>query len=124
MARSTPRWEPPAETHGDRGVSASAAAQLSHNEKESGMSSAAAAIDMGLEAVVIPVSDVDRAKAFYEGLGWRLDADFAPSDDFRIVQFTPPGSGCSIQFGTNVAFVGARFGRGALPDRLRHRRRA
>jgi catechol 2,3-dioxygenase-like lactoylglutathione lyase family enzyme len=68
------------------------------------MSSAAAAIDMGLEAVVIPVSDVDRAKAFYEGLGWRLDADFAPSADFRIVQLTPPGSGCSIQFGTNVAF--------------------
>jgi catechol 2,3-dioxygenase-like lactoylglutathione lyase family enzyme len=68
------------------------------------MSSAAAAIDMGLEAVVIPVSDVDRAKAFYAGLGWRLDADFAPSADFRIVQLTPPGSGCSIQFGTNVAF--------------------
>jgi catechol 2,3-dioxygenase-like lactoylglutathione lyase family enzyme len=68
------------------------------------MSSAAAAIDTPLEAVVIPVSDVDRAKAFYEGLGWRLDADFAPSADFRIVQLTPPGSGCSIQFGTNVAF--------------------
>jgi catechol 2,3-dioxygenase-like lactoylglutathione lyase family enzyme len=68
------------------------------------MSSAAAVIDMGLEAVVIPVADVDRAKAFYEGLGWRLDADFASSADFRIVQLTPPSSGCSIQFGTNVAF--------------------
>ena len=56
-----------------------------------------------LEAVVVPVSDVDRAKDFYAGLGWRLDADVAPSDDYRIVQFTPPGSGCSIQFGTNVA---------------------
>jgi catechol 2,3-dioxygenase-like lactoylglutathione lyase family enzyme len=56
-----------------------------------------------LEAVVVPVSDVDRAKAFYSSLGWRLDADVAPSDDYRIVQFTPPGSGCSIQFGTNVA---------------------
>jgi catechol 2,3-dioxygenase-like lactoylglutathione lyase family enzyme len=56
-----------------------------------------------LEVVVLPVSDVDRAKDFYSSLGWRLDADVAPSDDYRIVQFTPPGSGCSIQFGTNVA---------------------
>jgi catechol 2,3-dioxygenase-like lactoylglutathione lyase family enzyme len=56
-----------------------------------------------LEAVVLPVSDVDRAKAFYSNLGWRLDADVAHGDDFRIVQFTPPGSGCSIQFGTNIA---------------------
>jgi catechol 2,3-dioxygenase-like lactoylglutathione lyase family enzyme len=56
-----------------------------------------------LEAVVVPVSDVDRAKRFYTDLGWRLDADVASSEDYRIVQFTPPGSGCSIQFGTNVA---------------------
>jgi catechol 2,3-dioxygenase-like lactoylglutathione lyase family enzyme len=56
-----------------------------------------------LEAVVLAVSDVDRAKDFYEGLGWRLDADVARGEDFRIVQFTPPGSGCSIQFGTNIA---------------------
>jgi catechol 2,3-dioxygenase-like lactoylglutathione lyase family enzyme len=56
-----------------------------------------------LEAVVVPVSDVDRAKEFYSNLGWRLDADVAQGDDFRIVQFTPPGSGCSIQFGTNIA---------------------
>ena len=56
-----------------------------------------------LEAVVVPVSDVDRAKEFYSSLGWRLDADVAPGDAYRIVQFTPPGSGCSIQFGTNVA---------------------
>ncbi len=55
-----------------------------------------------LEAVVVPVSDVDRAKEFYSGLGWRLDADIARGEDFRIVQFTPPGSGCSIQFGTNL----------------------
>src|SRR3984885_16235916 len=55
-----------------------------------------------LEVVVLPVSDVDRAKAFYEGLGWRLDADIAPDDSFRIVQFMPPGSACSIQFGTNI----------------------
>jgi catechol 2,3-dioxygenase-like lactoylglutathione lyase family enzyme len=58
-------------------------------------------VDMKLEAVVIPVSDVDRAKRFYAGLGWRLDADVA-SGDTRLVQFTPPGSGCSIQFGTNL----------------------
>jgi catechol 2,3-dioxygenase-like lactoylglutathione lyase family enzyme len=59
--------------------------------------------DLKLEVIVIPVSDVDRAKNFYAGLGWRLDADFAAGDDFRIVQFTPPRSECSIQFGTNVA---------------------
>ena len=59
-------------------------------------------LDMKLEVVVIPVSDVDRAKEFYGSLGWRLDADFAAGDDFRLVQFTPPGSGCSIQFGPNL----------------------
>jgi catechol 2,3-dioxygenase-like lactoylglutathione lyase family enzyme len=59
-------------------------------------------IDMKLEAVVIPVSDVDRAKEFYGNLGWRLDADIAAGDDFRIVQFTPPGSGCSVQFGNGL----------------------
>ena len=53
--------------------------------------------DLKLEAVVIPVSDVDRAKAFYGKLGWRLDADFAFDNGFRVVQFTPPGSGCSVQ---------------------------
>jgi catechol 2,3-dioxygenase-like lactoylglutathione lyase family enzyme len=56
-----------------------------------------------LEVVVVPVSDVDRAKEFYGGLGWRLDADVGRGEDFRLVQFTPPGSGCSIQFGTNIA---------------------
>jgi catechol 2,3-dioxygenase-like lactoylglutathione lyase family enzyme len=60
------------------------------------------AIDLKLEVIVIPVSDVDRAKAFYTGLGWRLDADFASSADYRVIQFTPPGSACSIIFGTNV----------------------
>jgi catechol 2,3-dioxygenase-like lactoylglutathione lyase family enzyme len=55
-----------------------------------------------LEVVVLPVSDVDRAKEFYGGLGWRLDADVTPGEDLRLVQFTPPGSGCSIQFGTNI----------------------
>src|SRR5215203_2017985 len=59
-------------------------------------------VDMKLEVVVIPVSNVDRAKRFYGGLGWRLDADFAAGDDFRVIQFTPPGSGCSVIFGRNV----------------------
>jgi catechol 2,3-dioxygenase-like lactoylglutathione lyase family enzyme len=59
-------------------------------------------VDMKLEVVVIPVSDVDRAKNFYAGLGWRLDADFAAGDDYRVIQFTPPGSGASIIFGKNV----------------------
>ena len=59
-------------------------------------------VDMKLEVVVIPVSDVDRAKRFYGGLGWRLDADFVIGDEFRGVQFTPPGSPCSIHFGTGV----------------------
>ena len=59
-------------------------------------------LDMRLEVLVIPVSDVDRSKQFYGGLGWRLDADFAFDDGFRVIQFTPPGSGASIIFGTNV----------------------
>jgi catechol 2,3-dioxygenase-like lactoylglutathione lyase family enzyme len=62
----------------------------------------AGASDMKLEVVVIPVSDVDRARDFYAGLGWRLDADFPFDNGFRVVQFTPPGSGCSIQFGTKI----------------------
>ncbi len=57
---------------------------------------------MKFEIVVIPVSNVDRAKAFYTKLGWRLDADFDSGQDFRVIQFTPPGSGCSIIFGKNV----------------------
>jgi catechol 2,3-dioxygenase-like lactoylglutathione lyase family enzyme len=59
-------------------------------------------VDMKLEVVVIPVSDVDRAKRFYGGLGWRLDADFVRGDEFRVVQYTPPSSSCSIHFGTGV----------------------
>jgi catechol 2,3-dioxygenase-like lactoylglutathione lyase family enzyme len=61
-----------------------------------------AAVDMKLEAVVIPVADIDRAKRFYGGLGWRLDADFVVGDEFRGVQFTPPGSPCSIHFGKGL----------------------
>jgi catechol 2,3-dioxygenase-like lactoylglutathione lyase family enzyme len=61
-----------------------------------------ARIDLKLEATVIPVSDVDRAKEFYGNLGWRLDADFPFDNGFRVVQFTPPGSACSVQFGTKI----------------------
>jgi catechol 2,3-dioxygenase-like lactoylglutathione lyase family enzyme len=59
-------------------------------------------IDMKFEIVVIPVSNIDRAKAFYASLGWRLDADYDNGSDFRVIQFTPPGSGCSVIFGRNV----------------------
>src|SRR6516165_10027912 len=59
-------------------------------------------VDTKLEVVVIPVSDVDRAKRFYGSLGWRLDADFAFDNGFRVIQFTPPGSWCSVQFGTKM----------------------
>jgi catechol 2,3-dioxygenase-like lactoylglutathione lyase family enzyme len=61
-----------------------------------------APVDMKFEIVVIPVSDVDRAKEFYAKLGWRLDADYDSGKDFRVIQFTPPGSGCSVIFGKNV----------------------
>ena len=78
----------------------------------------AATVDLKLEVVVIPVSDVDRAKRFYESLGWRLDADFAIGDGFRVVQLTPPGSPCSIHFGK-----GRHDGRAGLgPEPLPHRR--
>jgi len=59
-------------------------------------------VDMKFEVVVIPVSDVNRAKEFYGRLGWRLDADYDNGDDFRVIQFTPPGAGCSVIFGKNV----------------------
>src|SRR3984885_5040291 len=59
-------------------------------------------VDLKIEAFAIPVADVDRSKKFYGDLGWRLDADFPFDNGFRVVQFTPPGSGCSIQFGTKL----------------------
>src|SRR5689334_15074055 len=59
-------------------------------------------VDTKLEVVVLPVSDVDRAKRFYEGLGWRVDDDFASGDDWRAVQLTPPGSPCSVIFGKGI----------------------
>src|SRR5678816_1635502 len=79
---------------------------MSANKAKSGDASevraAAAKVDLKLEVVVIPVSDVDRSKKFYVKLGWRLDADFAFDNGLRVVQFTPPGSACSVQFGKNV----------------------
>jgi len=70
-------------------------------------------VDMKLEIVVIPVSDVDRAKRFYGNLGWRLDADYASDDGyFRVLQFTPPGSGCSVIFGKNVTAAAPGSARG------------
>src|ERR1700742_178082 len=63
---------------------------------------AAKPIDMKIEVVVLPVSDIDRAKRFYGELGWRLDLDYAHSEDYRVIQYTPPGSGCSVIFGKNV----------------------
>ena len=65
----------------------------------SAQTAAPSTIDMNLEVVTLPVSDVDRAKSFYQSLGWRFDIDLIVSDDVRTVQFTPPHSGCSIQFG-------------------------
>src|SRR3984885_15617418 len=70
--------------------------------KETTSNVGVATVDMKFEIVVIPVSDVDRAKEFYAKLGWRLDADYAHENDFRVIQFTPPGSGCSVIFGKNV----------------------
>ena len=77
-----------------------------------------AKVDMKLEVVVIPVSDVDRAKEFYGRLGWRLDV--TPSG---VVQFTPPGSWCSVQFGKTLTSAAPGFGKG-VPDRFRHRGRS
>jgi catechol 2,3-dioxygenase-like lactoylglutathione lyase family enzyme len=67
-----------------------------------GIDTRVAPVDMKFEIVVIPVSDVDRAKEFYAKLGWRLDTDYDDGKGYRVVQFTPPGSGCSVIFGRNV----------------------
>jgi catechol 2,3-dioxygenase-like lactoylglutathione lyase family enzyme len=75
---------------------------MSAENSDSSNTASATQVDLKLEAVVIPVADVDRAKKFYSNLGWRLDADFPFDNGFRIVQFTPPGSGCSVQFGAKI----------------------
>ncbi|MGY4349897.1 catechol 2,3-dioxygenase-like lactoylglutathione lyase family enzyme [Bradyrhizobium sp. GM7.3] len=81
------------------------------SNKSANEPSVSRSVDQRLEVIVIPVSDVDRAKAFYARLGWRLDADFASGDDWRVIQFTPPGSACSVIFGRNVT--------AAAPDSVR-----
>src|ERR1700748_2336731 len=79
---------------------------------ESSTGANAATVDMNREVVIIPVSNVDRTKEFYMKLGWRLDADFPFDNGFRVVQFTPPGSGCSIQFGTKITTAAPGSARG------------
>src|ERR1700729_328938 len=86
-------------------------AAMSTNEAAS-QDGSHARVDMKFEAVVIPVSDVDRAKEFYGRLGWRLDADFPFDNGFRVVQFTPPGSGCSVQFGAQITSAAAGSAQG------------
>jgi catechol 2,3-dioxygenase-like lactoylglutathione lyase family enzyme len=75
---------------------------VQHRSEPASHTASVGSTDLKLEVVIIPVSDVDRARAFYARLGWRLDADFADDEGFRIVQFTPHGSACSIQFGSKV----------------------
>ena len=77
-------------------------------------------VDMKLEVVTLPVSDVDRAKSFYQGLGWRLDADFVFSDDIRGVQLTPPHSACSISSGKGLTTAETRLGSAFGAGRIRH----
>jgi len=76
-----------------------------------------------LEVIVLPVADVDRAKAFYESLGWRLDADVPGDGGFRVVQLTPPGSPASIIFGSDVTAAAPGSTQGLYPRRRRHRGR-
>jgi catechol 2,3-dioxygenase-like lactoylglutathione lyase family enzyme len=73
-----------------------------HSKGNPATKSEGRALDLKLEVVVLPVSDADRAKQYYADLGWRLDADLSTSDSFRVIQFTPPGSHCSIIFGKGI----------------------
>src|SRR6516225_8625001 len=79
-----------------------------------GRDTAAGTVDMHFEVDIIPVSDVDGAKEFYQRLGWRLDADDAPLDGLRIVQFTPPGSAASVTFGTGLTTAAPGAAEGGL----------
>jgi predicted enzyme related to lactoylglutathione lyase len=74
-----------------------------HSMKQQKSDANVAKVALNLEVHIIPVSDVDRAKKFYQLLGWRLDEDVSPAKNIRIVQFTPPGSGCSVNFGTGIS---------------------
>jgi catechol 2,3-dioxygenase-like lactoylglutathione lyase family enzyme len=73
-----------------------------------------ASVEMKLEVHVVPVSDVERSKRFYESLGWRFDADIVPANGIRIVQFTPPGSGCSVTFGKGITAASPGSAEGTL----------
>ncbi|HMF62252.1 MAG TPA: VOC family protein [Vicinamibacterales bacterium] len=79
---------------------------------QSTVAASTGSFDMKLEVVVIPVSDVDRAKSFYTKLGWRLDAEFVKGDTFRGLQFTPPGSACSVHFGKGITSAAPGSARG------------
>ena len=84
------------------------------NIKQQNYKTSAMRVDMKLEVEIIPVSDVERSKQFYQGLGWRLDDDVAPVDGVRIVQFTPPGSACSVTFGKGITAAAPGSAEGAL----------
>lgn len=88
------------------------AASNAISRSESSSIPGAARVDMKFEIVVIAVSDVERAKSFYTKLGWRLDADFDSGQEYRVIQFTPPGSGCSVIFGRNVTAASPGSARG------------
>jgi catechol 2,3-dioxygenase-like lactoylglutathione lyase family enzyme len=88
--------------------------QTASSLKQQKYDAGVAKVDMKLEVALIPVSDVDRAKEFYTRLGWRLDDDVVMGDDFRVVQITPPGSGCSISFGKAVTSAAPGSFRGGL----------
>jgi catechol 2,3-dioxygenase-like lactoylglutathione lyase family enzyme len=88
--------------------------QTATSMKQQKPDAGAANVAMNLEVDVIPVSSVERSKEFYQRLGWRLDEDVAPTDDVRIVQFTPPGSGCSVTFGKGITAAAPGSAVGAL----------
>ncbi len=87
---------------------------MRNTKQEIDMSATEPRVEMNLEVQIIPVSDVDRAKAFYDQLGWRLDDDVAPMEGLRIIQFTPPGSGTSITFGKGLTTASPGSTQGAL----------
>jgi catechol 2,3-dioxygenase-like lactoylglutathione lyase family enzyme len=88
--------------------------QTGTSTKQQKSDTGATRVTMNIEVDVIPVSDVERSKQFYQRLGWRLDADDAPAKDVRIVQFTPPGSGCSVTFGKGITASAPGSAVGAL----------
>jgi catechol 2,3-dioxygenase-like lactoylglutathione lyase family enzyme len=88
--------------------------QTATSTKQQKSEASVARVTMNIEVDVIPVSDVERSKQFYQLLGWRLDADDAPAKDVRIVQFTPPGSGCSVTFGKGITASAPGSAVGAL----------